>query len=43
MGSAGLGWDTTLNLLVSHDPERHTRRSDDFSITLVSINLQKGL
>lgn len=39
MGSASLTSATSLNLFVTHDPERHSRREDDFSITLVSVEL----
>jgi hypothetical protein len=33
---------TTLSLFATHDPERHSRRDDDFSVTLVSAELTKG-
>ena len=41
MGSVPLPAETTLNVLVTHEPERHSRREDDFSVTLVSIDLTK--
>ncbi len=41
MGSVPLPAETTLNLLVTHEPERHSRREDDFSVTLVSIDITK--
>lgn len=41
MGTVGLPADFSFNILFSHDPERHTRRADDFSLTLVSITLMK--
>jgi hypothetical protein len=42
IGSAELLDRITLNLFVSHDPERHSRRTDDFSITLVSVSMSIG-
>lgn len=42
MGSAELGGGMTLSLFLSHDPEKHTRRQDDFSITLVSVELSRA-
>jgi hypothetical protein len=41
MGSLPLPGGTTLNVFVTHEPERHSRREDDFSVTLVSIDLTK--
>jgi hypothetical protein len=41
MGNVGLPQNFSVNLLFSHDPERHSRRDDDFSLTLVSIALSK--
>ncbi len=41
MGSVPLPAETSLNVLVTHEPERHSRREDDFSVTLVSIDLTK--
>lgn len=41
MGSLPLPAGTALNLLVTHEPERHSRRADDFSLTLVSIDITK--
>ncbi len=37
-GSGGL----TYNLFVTHDPERHSRRDDDFSLTLISAMISKS-
>ncbi|MBN1886071.1 MAG: hypothetical protein JW876_11200 [Candidatus Krumholzibacteriota bacterium] len=42
MGGAGLGAGIDLSLFVSHDPERHSRREDDFSITLVSLEISRS-
>lgn len=39
MGSASVGERLSLTLFVSHDPERHRRRTDNFSLTLVSASL----
>jgi hypothetical protein len=41
MGNVSLPYSTELNAFVSHDPEYHSRRDDDFSITLVSLSLSK--
>lgn len=41
MGSVSLPSDLVLNAFISHDPERHTRRDDDFSITLISVDLTR--
>ena len=41
MGSFPLPAGTTLNVLVTHEPERHSRREDDFSVTLISIDITK--
>jgi len=41
LGSLTIRDDLVLDLFFMHDPERHTRRDDDFSITLVSISLIK--
>jgi hypothetical protein len=41
MGSLPLPAGTTLNLLATHEPERHSRREDDFSVTLVSVDITK--
>jgi hypothetical protein len=41
VGSLPLPVGTTLNVLVTHEPERHSRREDDFSMTLVSIDITK--
>jgi len=41
MGSLPLPAGTTLNVFVTHEPERHSRREDDFSVTLVSIDITK--
>jgi len=39
MGSATVAERVMLTLFVSHDPEYHSRRSDDFSMTLVSASV----
>jgi hypothetical protein len=41
MGSVPLPAESSLNLLVTHEPERHSRREDDFSVTLVSVDITK--
>jgi len=41
MGSLSMPYRSTLNLFATHEPERHSRREDDFSITLISIDLTK--
>lgn len=41
MGSIPLPAASALNLLVTHEPERHSRREDDFSVTLVSVDITK--
>jgi hypothetical protein len=41
MGSVSLPSRLELNAFISHDPERHARRDDDFSITLISIDLTR--
>jgi hypothetical protein len=42
MGSLPLPAGTTINMLVTHEPERHSRREDNFSVTLVSIDITKS-
>jgi hypothetical protein len=41
MGSLSLPYRMTLNLFITHEPERHSRREDDFSVTLMSIDLTR--
>lgn len=41
MGNISLPSRLELNAFISHDPERHTRRDDDFSITLISVDLTR--
>ncbi len=41
MGSVDAGGGFTANLFVSHDPEKHTRRDDDFSLTLISASISR--
>lgn len=41
MGSIPLGTGIYVNLFAMHDPERHMRREDNFSVTLLSIDLTK--
>jgi hypothetical protein len=41
MGSIPLKMGFSINLFAMHDPERHTRREDDFSVTLVSLDITK--
>lgn len=41
MGSLTLPMDYSINLFLDHEPERHSRREDDFSITLVSLDITK--
>ena len=39
MGSLAFARDFSVNLFLNHEPEIHSRREDDFSITLVSLDL----
>ncbi len=41
MGSVSLPSRFELNTFISHDPEHHARRDDDFSITLISVDLTR--
>jgi len=41
MGSIPLRMGFYVNIFAMHDPERHMRREDDFSVTLFSIDLTK--
>jgi hypothetical protein len=41
MSNVPLSEDFYMRLFAMHDPERHTRREDDFSITLFSIDLTR--
>ena len=41
MGNLSLPHKTAFNLCVTHEPERHSRREDDFSVTLLSIDFTK--
>lgn len=41
MGSIPLRMGFYVNLFAMHDPERHMRREDDFSVTLFSLDLTK--
>ena len=41
MGSVTLPMDYSINLFLDHEPERHARREDDFSITLLSFDITK--
>ena len=41
MGTLSMPHRLALNLFVTHEPERHSRREDDFSITLISIDLTR--
>lgn len=42
MGSLSMPYGAALNLFVTHEPERHSRREDNFSITLISIDLTRS-
>jgi hypothetical protein len=42
MASGTFGQRYGANLFVSHDPEKHTRRTDDFTITMVSASFSIG-
>ncbi len=42
MGSVDLAERYSVDLFLSHDPERHSRRTDDFSVTLVSLTVSAG-
>ncbi len=39
MASGTFGNRYGANLFISHDPEKHTRRTDDFSITMISASV----
>ena len=39
MASISIPKGFSIDMFIMHDPERHTRRDDDFSITLISITL----
>ncbi len=39
MGSVTFARNFSINLFLNHEPETHSRREDDFSITLVSVDL----
>ncbi|MBD3178816.1 MAG: hypothetical protein GF417_04025 [Candidatus Latescibacteria bacterium] len=39
MGSVSVYRSFSVDLFLMHDPEKHTRRGDDFSITLISASL----
>jgi hypothetical protein len=41
MGSIPLRMGFYINIFAMHDPERHMRREDDFSVTLFSLDLTK--
>ena len=41
MGSIPLSKGFYINVFAMHDPERHMRREDDFSVTLLSLDLTK--
>jgi hypothetical protein len=41
MGTIPLKKDFYVNIFAMHDPERHMRREDDFSITLISMDITK--
>jgi hypothetical protein len=41
MGSISVYDGISADLFIIHDPERHTRKEDDFSITLISLSLSK--
>ena len=41
MGSVPLRMGFFVNIFAMHDPEHHMRREDDFSITLISLDLTK--
>ena len=39
MASGTFGKRYGANLFISHDPEKHTRRTDDFTITMASVSV----
>ncbi|MBN1164988.1 MAG: hypothetical protein JXB45_10455 [Candidatus Krumholzibacteriota bacterium] len=41
MGSVTAPGKNMINLFITHDPERHMRRDDDFSITMISVSLSR--
>jgi len=42
IGSIHMSHSFSLDLFISHEPEKHSRREDDFSISLISLELKKG-
>ncbi|MBU8923136.1 MAG: hypothetical protein KOO63_15060 [Bacteroidales bacterium] len=41
MGSIKTPNDFSIGLFIMHDPERHSRRDDDFSLTMISATISK--
>jgi hypothetical protein len=41
MGSISISNGISTDFFIIHDPERHTRKEDDFSITMISLSLSK--
>ena len=41
MGSIKTSNDISIGLFIMHDPERHSRRDDDFSLTMISATISK--
>ncbi len=41
MGSISIYSGISADIFIIHDPETHTRKEDDFSITLISVSLSK--
>ncbi len=41
MGNFYLRGNMALNLFITHDPEFHSRRDDDFSLTMISASLSR--
>ncbi|MBN2183933.1 MAG: hypothetical protein JW746_01245 [Candidatus Krumholzibacteriota bacterium] len=42
MGNIYLKGNMALNLFITHDPEFHSRRDDDFSLTMISATLSRS-
>lgn len=42
MGSVSFLENYTADLFIMHDPEKHSRRGDDFSITMISASISRG-
>jgi len=41
IGSIHLPEKFSIDIFLTHEPEKHSRREDDFSVSLVSVELKK--